>query len=64
MAHEATIVNKQCAGRDSGRAIIRRQIERYRQNADSLEMLLGLLPDELTREQDEAIWQIFIRRVE
>lgn len=48
------------ACRQSAVAVIEDQIRRFRRQADNLESLLNVLPRKLTREQDEALWSIFV----
>ena len=48
------------AYRDSGRKIIEDKIKRLRKKADDLEMILILIPENPTKELDEAIWNIFV----
>lgn len=52
--------NRDCCGRQSAPAVIEDQIRRLRKQADNLETILNALPRQLTREQDEALWQVFI----
>jgi hypothetical protein len=46
--------------RQSAVGVIEDRIMGLRKQADDLERLLGILPRQLTREQDEALWSIFI----
>jgi len=48
------------AYRESGRRIIEEKIKRLRRQADNLEKILEMIPQQPTKEEDESIWEVFV----
>lgn len=46
------------AYRQTGKAVIKDLIKRHQDRAADLQNLLNLLPDELSKNQDDALWNI------
>ena len=44
--------------RQSGKQVIRERIQRLRNAASNMEIVLNMLPEQPTDEQDEALWQL------
>ncbi len=44
--------------RQTGKAVLSDLARRHRARADNLETFLAILPAEITKEQDEALWEI------
>ena len=50
-----------CGSRESAKGVLKNRIRQLRIEMERLQILHDLLPTCLTAEQDEAIWNLFVR---
>ncbi len=48
------------AGRQSADRVLRNIIEETRKKADDFEIILGMLPRQMTRAQETALWRLLV----